>query len=219
MESRRHSKRSSESPEGSTKDFKRKKRAGEVDKENASNGVLIEDDASSSSRPDLTDEFQDDLPSGEEEEASTRDSEEHEDEALDHDEDDDDDVEEAEEEEENTPEDEEEDEGPAPTIEKASGRKKRSSSSAFSNSSAEVGVILKVFVQDFMCHRKLTVDLNRNINFIHGQNGSGAFPQASLSIRLTHLCRQERHFGSHSDLPRCQCSSHPPRWIPQGHDS
>lgn len=37
----------------------------------------------------------------------------------------------------------------------------------------EAGVIKKVYVENFMCHRKLTVDLCRNVNFIHGQNGSG----------------------------------------------
>ena len=36
---------------------------------------------------------------------------------------------------------------------------------------AEAGVIQKIHVENFMCHRKLTVDLCRNVNFIHGQNG------------------------------------------------
>jgi hypothetical protein len=52
-------------------------------------------------------------------------------------------------------------------------KKKRPMDSVFTDDYAEVGVITKIFCQDFMCHRKLTVDLNRNINFIHGQNGSG----------------------------------------------
>ena len=38
---------------------------------------------------------------------------------------------------------------------------------------AEAGVIRRVYVENFMCHRKLTVDLCRNVNFIYGQNGSG----------------------------------------------
>jgi chromosome segregation ATPase len=38
---------------------------------------------------------------------------------------------------------------------------------------AEAGIIHKVTVENFMCHRKLTVNLCRNVNFIHGQNGSG----------------------------------------------
>jgi hypothetical protein len=37
----------------------------------------------------------------------------------------------------------------------------------------EAGIILKIYVENFMCHRKLTVDLCRNVNFIYGQNGSG----------------------------------------------
>ena len=37
---------------------------------------------------------------------------------------------------------------------------------------AEAGIIRRVYVENFMCHRKLTVDLCRNVNFIHGQNGS-----------------------------------------------
>ena len=38
---------------------------------------------------------------------------------------------------------------------------------------AEAGIITTVSVQNFMCHRALTVNLCRNVNFIHGQNGSG----------------------------------------------
>jgi chromosome segregation ATPase len=38
---------------------------------------------------------------------------------------------------------------------------------------ATVGIIQVVLVENFMCHRKLRVDFCRNINFIHGQNGSG----------------------------------------------
>jgi len=38
---------------------------------------------------------------------------------------------------------------------------------------AEAGIIHRVYVENFMCHRKLTINLCRNVNFIHGQNGSG----------------------------------------------
>jgi len=38
---------------------------------------------------------------------------------------------------------------------------------------AEAGIIEKIYVENFMCHRKHTVNLCRNVNFIHGQNGSG----------------------------------------------
>jgi len=41
------------------------------------------------------------------------------------------------------------------------------------NHAAEAGVIHKIYCENFMNHRKLTVDFCRNINFIHGQNGSG----------------------------------------------
>jgi len=37
----------------------------------------------------------------------------------------------------------------------------------------EAGVIKSIYCENFMCHRKLTVDLCRNVNFIYGQNGSG----------------------------------------------
>ena len=38
---------------------------------------------------------------------------------------------------------------------------------------AEAGIIQEVYVENFMCHRKLSVKLCRNVNFINGQNGSG----------------------------------------------
>lgn len=41
------------------------------------------------------------------------------------------------------------------------------------NKPPEAGVISKIYVENFMCHKKLTVELCRNINFIYGQNGSG----------------------------------------------
>lgn len=34
---------------------------------------------------------------------------------------------------------------------------------------AEAGIIHKVYVENFMCHRKLTISLCRNVNFIHGE--------------------------------------------------
>jgi hypothetical protein len=41
------------------------------------------------------------------------------------------------------------------------------------NKPPEAGVISRIYVENFMCHQKLTVDLCRNVNFIYGQNGSG----------------------------------------------
>ena len=37
----------------------------------------------------------------------------------------------------------------------------------------EAGIIVKVYVENFMCHKKMSVELCRNVNFISGQNGSG----------------------------------------------
>ena len=45
--------------------------------------------------------------------------------------------------------------------------------SSSSRSREQAGLIHKVEVINFMCHPHLTVPFHRNINFIHGQNGSG----------------------------------------------
>jgi hypothetical protein len=37
----------------------------------------------------------------------------------------------------------------------------------------EAGIITRINVKNFMSHRNMTVDLCPNVNFIHGQNGSG----------------------------------------------
>ena len=37
----------------------------------------------------------------------------------------------------------------------------------------ETGIIVKIEMQNFMCHRKFTINLGRKVNFITGQNGSG----------------------------------------------
>lgn len=54
----------------------------------------------------------------------------------------------------------------------ACGRKK---SNTGPGKPTEAGIIKTIYCENFMCHRKLRVDLNRNVNFIHGQNGSGKF--------------------------------------------
>jgi len=63
----------------------------------------------------------------------------------------------------------------------------------------EAGVIDEVYVENFMCHTKLRVPLCRNVNFIHGQNGSGksailAAIQICLgaNARRTHRARNIR---------------------------
>jgi structural maintenance of chromosomes protein 6 len=38
---------------------------------------------------------------------------------------------------------------------------------------AEAGIIKSIYLENFMCHPKLTLELCRNVNFINGQNGSG----------------------------------------------
>ncbi|CAM9329091.1 unnamed protein product, partial [Choristocarpus tenellus] len=37
----------------------------------------------------------------------------------------------------------------------------------------ESGLVSKIMVSNFMCHRKLSIHLCRQVNFIHGRNGSG----------------------------------------------
>mmetsp|Transcript_41102 Transcript_41102/g.46704 ORF Transcript_41102/g.46704 Transcript_41102/m.46704 type:complete len:1174 (+) Transcript_41102:96-3617(+) len=62
---------------------------------------------------------------------------------------------------------------------------------------ASVGILQCVRVENFMCHRKLTVKLCSNVNFISGQNGSGkSAVLAAIQIclgagaRRTHRARQ-----------------------------
>ena len=38
---------------------------------------------------------------------------------------------------------------------------------------AEVGIIEKIRLQNFMCHKHLEIRMGPNINFLVGQNGSG----------------------------------------------
>ncbi len=37
----------------------------------------------------------------------------------------------------------------------------------------EAGQIKKIYVENFMCHRKLTVPFGYHVNFVTGENGSG----------------------------------------------
>lgn len=48
----------------------------------------------------------------------------------------------------------------------------------------EAGQILKIHVENFMCHKKSTTKLGRNINFITGKNGSG---KSAIAVALQ-LC-------------------------------
>ena len=75
---------------------------------------------------------------------------------------------------------------------------------------AEAGVILKIYVENFMCHRKFTIDLCRSINFIHGQNGSGKSAiLAAIQICLGAGARRTHRARNLKDLVRkdAQCNS------------
>ena len=75
-----------------------------------------------------------------------------------------------EEEEEDSDDDSEDDET---TRQLGSMRQKRYAVVNVAGKPAEAGVIVKVYCENFMCHRKLSITLCSNVNFIHGQNGSG----------------------------------------------
>ena len=68
---------------------------------------------------------------------------------------------------------------------------------------AEAGVIKQVRVENFMCHRKLTVALGRNVNFIHGANGSGKSAiLAAIQICLGANARRTHRARNVKDLVR-----------------
>jgi hypothetical protein len=71
----------------------------------------------------------------------------------------------------------------------------------------EAGQIMRVYVQDFMCHHKLTMDFGRHVNFVTGANGSGNdvilwyhFTQ-SFDNNLLRICMNQ------ANLPWSQLSS------------
>ena len=49
----------------------------------------------------------------------------------------------------------------------------------------EAGQILTIEVENFMCHRRMTVTLNRGLNFITGQNGSG---KSAIAAAIQLVC-------------------------------
>jgi structural maintenance of chromosomes protein 6 len=74
-------------------------------------------------------------------------------------------------------------------------------------------LVHSVVLQHFMCHRFLTVNLNRNINFIHGANGSGksailAALQITLGAkaRYTHRANKLADFVQHEWLGNAEVS-------------
>lgn len=79
------------------------------------------------------------------------------------------------------------------------------------NKPAEAGIITSVYVENFMCHRKLTVPLCRNVNFIHGQNGSGkSAVLAAIQVCLGANAKRTHRARNLKDLVRkesgTQCS-------------
>lgn len=68
---------------------------------------------------------------------------------------------------------------------------------------AEAGIIKRIQVENFMCHRKLSVELCRNVNFIHGQNGSGKSAiLAAIQICLGAGARRTHRAKNLKDLIR-----------------
>jgi hypothetical protein len=75
----------------------------------------------------------------------------------------------------------------------------------------EAGVIKSIYVENFMCHKKLTVDLCRNVNFIYGQNGSGkSAVLAAIQICLGAGARRTHRARNLKELVRkdatCACA-------------
>lgn len=72
-----------------------------------------------------------------------------------------------------------------------------------SDTAINAGIIKKVYVENFMCHRKFTIDFCRNVNFITGQNGSGKSAiLAALQICLGAGARNTHRAGNLKDLIR-----------------
>jgi hypothetical protein len=68
---------------------------------------------------------------------------------------------------------------------------------------SEAGIIKQICVENFMCHRTLRVDLNRNVNFICGQNGSGKSAiLAAIQIGLGANARLTNRARNLKDLVR-----------------
>lgn len=73
------------------------------------------------------------------------------------------------------------------------------------------GIIKRVYVENFMCHRKFTIDFCRNVNFITGQNGSGKSAiLAAIQICLGAGARNTHRAGNLKDLIRKDGASNQP---------
>eukprot|EP00536_Pseudo-nitzschia_multiseries_P000717 jgi/Psemu1/249877/estExt_Genewise1Plus.C_90057 len=76
------------------------------------------------------------------------------------------------------------------------------------NKPAEAGIIKQIYAENFMCHKKLTVDFHRNVNFIYGQNGSGKSAiLAALQICLGAGARRTNRARNMKDLVRKDSTS------------
>ena len=90
----------------------------------------------------------------------------------------------------------------------AAARGRRRSSASNNNKPTEAGIIKQIYVENFMCHKCLRVDLNRNVNFIHGQNGSGkSAVLAAIQICLGAAARATNRARNLKDLIRSDAAS------------
>ena len=124
-----------------------------------------------------------------------------------------DDLEEVEEDEQDEDFDDEEEEDEKPKKKKAKKSNKASSddphdvlagrSKNASDRPPEAGVIHQIYCENFMCHRKLKVTMNQNINFISGANGSGKSAiLAAIQICLGAGARKTHRAATLKDLVR-----------------
>eukprot|EP00752_Nemacystus_decipiens_P012920 g11434.t1 len=97
-----------------------------------------------------------------------------------------------------------EDEGLQPPSSKKANKKMKKKKDGKDGKSSEAGIVLKIYVENFMCHRKLSVQLCRQVNFINGRNGSGksailAALQICLGAKahLTHRAKKMADFIRH----------------------
>jgi len=75
----------------------------------------------------------------------------------------------------------------------------------------EAGIIKQIYVENFMCHCKLRVDLCRNVNFINGQNGSGkSAVLAAIQICLGAGARRTHRARNLKELVRKDSASNAP---------
>lgn len=73
---------------------------------------------------------------------------------------------------------------------------------------AEAGILKQIYVENFMCHRKLRVTFCRNVNFIHGQNGSGKSAiLAAIQICLGANARRTHRARNLKELVRKETAS------------